>query len=155
MVANDGTRGLRSAAQRSWYPIVQHLFRRRASGHRDVVERQACLVRGRLQVLELRFAAPATARERDHLHPDVSVEYPNRADLAWKGPTLDRDPAYPNCTRLGEQAFLQPRHGSRRRQDLDPEAGANMRLVRYNFVAPLREAGAPVTSAPDANVAAR
>jgi hypothetical protein len=30
-----------------------------------------------------------------------------------------------------------------------------MRLVRYNFVAPLREEGAPVTSEPDANVAAR
>jgi len=30
-----------------------------------------------------------------------------------------------------------------------------MRLVRYNFVAPLREAGAAVTRAPDANVAPR
>ncbi|RYF95481.1 MAG: histidine phosphatase family protein [Caulobacteraceae bacterium] len=39
--------------------------------------------------------------------------------------------------------------------DLDPKATANMRLVRYNFVAPLQDAGAPVTSAPDANVAAR
>src|SRR4051812_46673677 len=33
--------------------------------------------------------------------------------------------------------------------------GGGMRLVRYNFVAPLREEGAPVTSEPDANVAAR
>jgi probable phosphoglycerate mutase len=33
--------------------------------------------------------------------------------------------------------------------------GGGMRLVRYNFVAPLRDEGAPVTSEPDANVAAR
>jgi broad specificity phosphatase PhoE len=32
---------------------------------------------------------------------------------------------------------------------------ADMRLIRYNFTAPLERAGAPVTSAPDANVAAR
>jgi broad specificity phosphatase PhoE len=31
----------------------------------------------------------------------------------------------------------------------------NMRLKRYNFVAPLEEAGAPVTSEPDVNVGAR
>lgn len=39
----------------------------------------------------------------------------------------------------------------------DPAQGARggMALVRYNFVAPLREGGAPVTTAPDANVAAR
>ena len=30
-----------------------------------------------------------------------------------------------------------------------------LRLVRYNFVAPLRAGGAPVTSAPDGPVAAR
>jgi len=39
--------------------------------------------------------------------------------------------------------------------EIDPDSRRSMRLVRYNFVAPLREAGAPVTSAPDANVAAR
>lgn len=33
--------------------------------------------------------------------------------------------------------------------------GRGMTLVRYNFVAPLREEGAPVTTAPDAPVAAR
>lgn len=38
---------------------------------------------------------------------------------------------------------------------LDGDEGRNMSLVRYNFVAPLTQAGAPVTSAPDANVAAR
>jgi broad specificity phosphatase PhoE len=40
---------------------------------------------------------------------------------------------------------------------LDPERGANGRLVlqRYNFVAPIQEDGTPVTSAPDARVAAR
>ncbi|MCE3288098.1 MAG: phosphoglycerate mutase [Caulobacter sp.] len=38
---------------------------------------------------------------------------------------------------------------------LDDDEARNMSLVRYNFVAPLKEAGAPVTSAPDANVAAR
>lgn len=39
----------------------------------------------------------------------------------------------------------------------DPAAGLNgdMRLVRYNFTAPLEREGAPVTSAPDAPVAAR
>ena len=39
----------------------------------------------------------------------------------------------------------------------DPAKGARggMALVRYNFVAPLQDAGAPVTTAPDANVAAR
>jgi probable phosphoglycerate mutase len=35
-----------------------------------------------------------------------------------------------------------------------PPDGA-LKLVRYNFAAPLREAGAPVTAAPDAPVAAR
>ncbi|HYE47670.1 MAG TPA: histidine phosphatase family protein [Caulobacter sp.] len=39
--------------------------------------------------------------------------------------------------------------------ELDPDRRNAMRLVRYNFVAPLLEAGAPVTTAPDANVAAR
>jgi broad specificity phosphatase PhoE len=40
---------------------------------------------------------------------------------------------------------------------LDPSIGQNGGLVlhRYNFVAPLLEAGAPVTSEPDAKVAAR
>jgi len=39
----------------------------------------------------------------------------------------------------------------------DPDQGdsGRMRLRRYNFVAPLTQAGAPVTSDPDANVAAR
>jgi hypothetical protein len=31
----------------------------------------------------------------------------------------------------------------------------NLRLKLYNFVAPLEEAGAPVTSEPDVNVGAR
>ncbi|KQT51017.1 phosphoglycerate mutase [Aureimonas sp. Leaf454] len=35
------------------------------------------------------------------------------------------------------------------------DEAARPRLERYNFVAPLREEGAPVTAAPDANVAAR
>ena len=34
-------------------------------------------------------------------------------------------------------------------------AGGGLVLTRYNFVAPLVEAGAPVTAQPDANVAAR
>jgi 2,3-bisphosphoglycerate-dependent phosphoglycerate mutase len=40
---------------------------------------------------------------------------------------------------------------------LDPERGKHGSLVltRYNFVAPLEEAGAPVTAEPDASVAAR
>ena len=33
--------------------------------------------------------------------------------------------------------------------------GGGLRLVRYNVTAPLEREGAPVTSAPDANVAAR
>jgi broad specificity phosphatase PhoE len=37
----------------------------------------------------------------------------------------------------------------------DKEAGGGIALVRYNFVAPLVEAGAPVTAEKDANVAAR
>ncbi|MBP2230209.1 broad specificity phosphatase PhoE [Azospirillum agricola] len=39
----------------------------------------------------------------------------------------------------------------------DPDAGprGGLALHRYNFVAPLEEAGAPVTAEPDANVAAR
>jgi broad specificity phosphatase PhoE len=39
----------------------------------------------------------------------------------------------------------------------DPDAGdgGDLCLVRYNFTAPLERAGAPVTTAPDANVAAR
>jgi broad specificity phosphatase PhoE len=39
----------------------------------------------------------------------------------------------------------------------DPGAGPSggLRLERYNFVAPVADAGAPVTSEPDANVAAR
>jgi broad specificity phosphatase PhoE len=36
-----------------------------------------------------------------------------------------------------------------------PEAGPALKLERYNFVAPLENEGAPVTSAPDKNVAAR
>ncbi len=40
---------------------------------------------------------------------------------------------------------------------LDPAAGPNggLKLHRYNFVAPLQQAGAPVTTKPDAPVAAR
>jgi broad specificity phosphatase PhoE len=40
---------------------------------------------------------------------------------------------------------------------LDPDCGPNgeLRLVRYNFIAPLERAGAPVTTEPDAAVAAR
>lgn len=40
---------------------------------------------------------------------------------------------------------------------LDPEArdGGGLALVRYNFVTPVEDAGAPVTTRPDANVAAR
>jgi broad specificity phosphatase PhoE len=41
------------------------------------------------------------------------------------------------------------------RFDPDHGKGGGMRLVRYNFVTPLLEEGAPVTSEPDANVAAR
>lgn len=39
----------------------------------------------------------------------------------------------------------------------DPSRGAkgSLALCRYNFVAPLQDAGAPITSAPDANVGAR
>ncbi len=39
----------------------------------------------------------------------------------------------------------------------DPKLGprGNLRLKQFNFVAPLEEAGAPVTSEPDANVGAR
>lgn len=37
----------------------------------------------------------------------------------------------------------------------DDASGGSMKLVSYNFVAPLEEAGAPVTTAPDAPVAAR
>jgi 2,3-bisphosphoglycerate-dependent phosphoglycerate mutase len=39
----------------------------------------------------------------------------------------------------------------------DPRLGprGNLRLKKFNFVAPLEEAGAPVTSEPDANVGAR
>ncbi|GAN46183.1 histidine phosphatase family protein [Methylobacterium radiotolerans] len=48
-----------------------------------------------------------------------------------------------NCS-VTEYVF-QPREGST----------GKLALVRYNFVAPVAEAGAPVTSEPDANVAAR
>jgi probable phosphoglycerate mutase len=37
----------------------------------------------------------------------------------------------------------------------DEVTTGKLALVRYNFVAPVAEAGAPVTSDPDANVAAR
>ena len=39
----------------------------------------------------------------------------------------------------------------------DPSQGASGKLVlrRYNFVTPLEDVGAPVTSEPDAKVAAR
>jgi hypothetical protein len=39
--------------------------------------------------------------------------------------------------------------------DRRPDGVAALRLDKYNFVAPLEEAQAPVTSAPDKNVAAR
>jgi broad specificity phosphatase PhoE len=39
--------------------------------------------------------------------------------------------------------------------DTDKEVGGGLVLVRYNFVAPLVQAGAPVTAETDANVAAR
>lgn len=35
------------------------------------------------------------------------------------------------------------------------EGGSSLKLMRYNFLAPLEEEGAPVTTAPDAKVAAR
>jgi 2,3-bisphosphoglycerate-dependent phosphoglycerate mutase len=39
---------------------------------------------------------------------------------------------------------------------MDPQdRSGRMRLVRYNFTAPLEREGAPVTTAPDAKVAAR
>jgi probable phosphoglycerate mutase len=41
------------------------------------------------------------------------------------------------------------------RLDRTAPSGGRMGLVRYNFLAPLRDAGSPVTTAPDANVAAR
>lgn len=56
---------------------------------------------------------------------------------------IDRDKDVANCG-VTEYAF-DPRE----------PAGARMKLQRYNFVAPLEDAGAPVTTAPDANVAAR
>jgi len=37
----------------------------------------------------------------------------------------------------------------------EPADGMALRLEKYNFIAPLEEAQAPVTSAPDKNVAAR
>jgi broad specificity phosphatase PhoE len=56
---------------------------------------------------------------------------------------IDREAEVANCS-VTEYRF-------------DPGAGAlgGMRLHRYNFVAPLEEAGAPVTAEPDANLAAR
>jgi broad specificity phosphatase PhoE len=39
--------------------------------------------------------------------------------------------------------------------ETDKEVGGGLVLTRYNFVAPLVEAGAPVTAETDANVAAR
>jgi hypothetical protein len=39
--------------------------------------------------------------------------------------------------------------------DTGKEVGGGLVLTRYNFVAPLIEAGAPVTAETDANVAAR
>ncbi len=41
------------------------------------------------------------------------------------------------------------------RTEAGPNGAASLVLKRYNFVAPLLEAGAPVTAKPDANVAAR
>ena len=56
---------------------------------------------------------------------------------------IDRDGDVANCA-VTEYAF-------------DPAQGhsGRMRLQRYNFVAPLAEAGAPLTSEPDANLAVR
>lgn len=56
---------------------------------------------------------------------------------------IDREKDVANCG-VTEYAF-----------DPGEPPGARMKLQRYNFVAPLRQAGAPVTTAPDANVAAR
>ena len=63
----------------------------------------------------------------------------NEADIL----AIDRNADVANCG-VTEYAF-DPNGG--------PDGGMN--LVRYNFTAPLERAGAPVTSAADANVAAR
>lgn len=57
--------------------------------------------------------------------------------------TIDAEGDVANCA-VTEYAF-------------DPSQGKDggLKLLRYNFVAPLERAGAPVTSEPDANVAAR
>jgi probable phosphoglycerate mutase len=57
--------------------------------------------------------------------------------------SIDREHDVANCS-ITEYAFDRNigRHGS-------------LKLQRFNFVAPMRAAGAPVTSEPDANVAAR
>ena len=56
---------------------------------------------------------------------------------------IDAEADVANCS-VTEYAF-DPSQGD----------GGDLGLVRYNFTAPLERAGAPVTTAPDANVAAR
>jgi broad specificity phosphatase PhoE len=56
---------------------------------------------------------------------------------------IDAEADVANCS-VTEYAF-DPKKGD----------GGDLKLVRYNFTAPLELAGAPVTTAPDANVAAR
>ena len=56
---------------------------------------------------------------------------------------IDREGDVANCA-VTEYGF-----------DPDTSSTGRMELLRYNFVAPLERVGAPVTSEPDANVAAR
>ena len=56
---------------------------------------------------------------------------------------IDAEVDVANCG-VTEYAFAQPVHG-----------GPGLKLVRYNFTAPLEREGAPVTTAPDAKVASR
>jgi broad specificity phosphatase PhoE len=56
---------------------------------------------------------------------------------------IDAEVDVANCG-VTEYAFAQPVHG-----------GSGLKLVRYNFTAPLEREGAPVTTAPDAKVVSR
>jgi probable phosphoglycerate mutase len=60
---------------------------------------------------------------------------------------IDRESDVVNCG-VTEYAL-------RRNETTDAVEGPKLELVRYNFVAPLEQAGAPVTSEPDAPAAAR
>ena len=80
------------------------------------------------------------------------VRHPKPPSQSWKTflanheaeiLAIDREKDVANCG-VTEYAF-----------DPAEPPGARMKLQLYNFVAPLREAGAPVTTAPDANVAPR